>query len=112
MRVEAIAQILLDKTLTRVAPAQDDVLFQPGGDDIGKRWRPDAAFRQRFRRPPFRCSVSRRRHTPHCLADDHRILSIAPAQTTLRYRKESLFAILKIILYTMSRRPGRSRAAK
>src|ERR1700722_8340602 len=107
MRVEAIAQILLDKTLTRVAPAQDDVLFQPGGDDIGKRWRPDAAFR-----PPFRCSAARRRHTPHCLADDHRILSIAPAQTTLRYRKESLFAILKIILYTMSRRPGRSRAAK
>src|SRR5580700_3968802 len=87
MRVEAIAQILLDKALARVAPAQNDVLFQPRRNDIGKRRRAHAVFRRRFRRPPLCRSVYSRRHTPHCLANGHGILSVAPAQTALRYGK-------------------------
>jgi hypothetical protein len=35
MRVEALAQILLDEAFSRVAPAKDNILFQARRDDIG-----------------------------------------------------------------------------
>ena len=37
MGVEALAEILLDQVLARMAPAEDDVLFQAPRDDVGDR---------------------------------------------------------------------------
>ncbi len=52
MRVEAVAQILFDQTLARMAAAQDDILFEAGGDDIGDRR--SAHPPRRFVRPSLR----------------------------------------------------------
>src|SRR5258705_2377940 len=37
MGVEALAEILLDQVLARMAPAKDDVVFQAPRDDVGYR---------------------------------------------------------------------------
>src|SRR5256885_692146 len=51
MGVEALAEILLDQVLARMAPAEDDVLFQAPRDDAGDRLLAD-----RDRRPLTRCA--------------------------------------------------------
>src|SRR5665811_1515549 len=45
VRVELLAEILLNQSLARVTPTQHDVLFQARRDDIGDGRLPRAAFR-------------------------------------------------------------------
>src|SRR5437899_7967207 len=51
MGVEALAEMLLDQVLARMASAEDNVLFQAPGDDVGDRLLADGD-----RRPLTRCA--------------------------------------------------------
>src|SRR6266566_4621493 len=51
MGVEALAEVLLDQVLARMASAEDNVLFQAPRNDVGDRWLADGD-----RRPVTRCA--------------------------------------------------------
>src|SRR5450755_3014519 len=73
VRVELLAEILLDQPLARVTPTQYDVLFKAGCDDIGDGRLPRPVFRRQFARRSLRRSAraSRRRLVPKCPASGH-----------------------------------------
>jgi hypothetical protein len=54
VRVELLAKILLDEPLTRMAPTQHDVLFEPRCDELGNGRSTRAAFCRYFTQASFR----------------------------------------------------------
>jgi len=79
VRVELLAEILLDQPLARVAPAEHDVFFQACGDALGGRRSADAVLRRRFARRVFRRRRADARHglLPKCPAGAHERLDNA-----------------------------------
>ena len=73
VRVELLAQILLDQPLTRVAPAEHDFFFQPRGNQFGNGRSARAALGRDFAQLSFRrCGcAARRRLLPQCPAYGH-----------------------------------------
>src|SRR6266436_1865052 len=88
MGVEALAENLLDQVLARMAPAEDNVLFQAPRDDVGNRLLADGD-----RQPLTRCA-----RCPGAKITGHRFSFGRPNGHGSALLRRAMFTILKTIL--------------
>jgi hypothetical protein len=73
VRVELLAEVLLDEPLARMTPTQYDFFFEPRCDELGDGRSPRAAFRRHFAQGSFRRrgSAALRRLFSQCPVHGH-----------------------------------------